>query len=290
MNTAEIVIGKMKTYSSPKILQFPRKGVRQSRESAKLHSDGQVLPFHEAGGDVLGIRVTAADFGYNLRDLSWGVALISVLAIVSIELRKLREVRIGGERFFDRLAVEDVGVSGQLNAMVSDPIPEVTHEGLGVGAGSFSDQERGNQLRVRVQSDENPLIAKVCRIVLSDVPRLLHQESPYLIALQSAARQLAHLAIHQPLGAFASQDEQPHDRVPVEASESFRSTDRATFQQAFQRLCSGIRAGTHSSERRLGLRLGKGCATGIAAPALDSTLAVCSESLAGLVLAFGAGM
>ena len=123
MNTAEIVIGKMETYSSSKILQFPRKGIRQSRESAKLHSDGQVLPLHKAGGDVLGVGISAADFGYNLRDRSWGVALISVLAIVSVELRKLREVRISRERFFDGLTVEDVSVSGQLDAMVSDSIP-----------------------------------------------------------------------------------------------------------------------------------------------------------------------
>src|ERR1035437_6238841 len=142
MDTAEIVIRKMQIHSSPKILQFPRKGVRQSRESAKLHSYGQVLPFHKTSGDVLGIGVTAADFGYNLRDLSWGVSLISVLAIVSVELRKLCEVRISCERFFDGLAVEDVGISGQLDAMVSDPTPEVAHEGLGVLAGSFADQTR----------------------------------------------------------------------------------------------------------------------------------------------------
>jgi hypothetical protein len=234
MNAAEIVIRKMQIHSSPKILQFPRKGVRQARESAKLHSDGQVLPLHKTGRDVLGIRVAAADFGYNLRDRSWGVALISVLAIVSVELRKLREVRISRERFFHGLAVEDVGVSGQLDAVISDPIPQVAHEGLCVGAGSFADQERGNKLRIRVHGDENPLVAEVSRIILSDVSRLLHQERPDFIALDTAAGQLAHLAIHQSLGAFASQDKQPHDRVPIESGQPFRGSDRAALKKAMQ--------------------------------------------------------
>ncbi len=151
----------MKTHSSTKILQFPRKGVSQARESAELHSDGQVLPLYKAGGDMLGIGVAAADFGYNLRDRSWGVALISMLAIISVELRKLREVRISRERFFDGLAVEDVSISGQLDAMVSDAIPEVTHESLSVSAGSFPYQECRNEFGVRVQRDENPLISEV---------------------------------------------------------------------------------------------------------------------------------
>src|SRR5450631_577703 len=125
MNAAEIVVRKMQINSSPKILQLSRKSVGQSSKTAKLHSDGQVLPLHVAGGDMVGIRIAAADLGYNLRDLSWGVAFISLLAVVSVELRKLREVGIAAERLLDSLPVEDVGIGGQLDAMVSYPAPNV---------------------------------------------------------------------------------------------------------------------------------------------------------------------
>src|SRR5450755_2199878 len=118
MHSAEVVERKMQTHSSPKILQFPRKAIGQARETAKLHSDGQVLPFNETGRDVVRIRIPAANLGYNLRDLSWGVAFISLLAVVSIELSKLREVRVTAERFLDSLPVEDVGIGSQLNAMI----------------------------------------------------------------------------------------------------------------------------------------------------------------------------
>jgi len=55
MHATEIVVREMQIHISPKIFQFPRKRIRQSGESAKLHPDGQVLPLYVAGGDVIGI-------------------------------------------------------------------------------------------------------------------------------------------------------------------------------------------------------------------------------------------
>src|SRR6266536_1287794 len=130
MHAAEIVVRKMQIHSSPKIFQFSRKGVGQPSEAAKLHSDGQVLALYKTGGDVRRIGVSASDLGYNLRDLSWGVAFISLLAVISVELRKLREVGIAAERFLDSLPVEDVSIGSQLDAMVSNAAPNVSHEGL----------------------------------------------------------------------------------------------------------------------------------------------------------------
>jgi len=289
MHAAEVVVRKMQIHSSPKIFQFSGKSVRQPRESAKLHSDGQVLPFNVAGRNVVGIGITASDLGYNLRDLSWGVAFISLLAVISVELRKLSEIRIAAERFLDCLAIEDVGIGGQLHTMVSDSAPNVGHEGLRVFARPLADQERRNQFSVSVQSDENPLVAELCRIALADVARLLHQEGPDFIALETATRQFAHFLVHQFLAAFASHDQKAHDRVPVQACQSFRGSDRAALKQALQRPCSGIRGGAHASKRRSGLRFAKGGTTGIAAPALNAALTKVTEPLAGLVLASNAG-
>ena len=289
MHAAEIVVRKMQINSSSKILDLSRKGIRQAGEPAKLHSYGQVLPLHVTSRNVIGIGIAAANLGYNLRDLSWGVAFISLLAVVSVELRKLREVRVAAQRFLNRLPVEDVGVGGQLHAMVSDSAPNVTHESLRVLAGSLADQERGNQLRVRIQSDENPLVAKLCRIVLADMPRLLHQEGPYFIVLDTAAGKLTHLFVHQLLAAFASENQKPHDGIAVQAREAFCGSDRAAFKKALQRSRSSIRRCTHRAERRSGLRFTEGNVAGLAAPALDAALTKVPESLAGLVLASGAG-
>lgn len=68
--------------------------------------------------------------GYNLRDWAWGVPLISVLTIVSEKLLKLRVVGISTERLLDSLRVENVGIRGQLNSVVRDPLVEFAHECL----------------------------------------------------------------------------------------------------------------------------------------------------------------
>lgn len=289
MNTAEIVVRKMQSHSSPKILNFPRESVRQAREAAELHSQGQVLPLNVTGGDVLGIGIAGSDLGYNLRDLSWGVAFISVLAVIAIELRKLCEVSIPAERFLDRLAVEDIGIGSQLDAMVRHAAPNVAHEGLGVLTGALADQERGNELSIRVQGDEYPLIAKLCRIVFADMAGLLHQEGPDFIALQTAAGQFAHFFVHQLFAAFAREYQQAHDSVPVQAREPFCGSDRAAFKKASQRPRSGIRAGTHGSKGRSGLRFAESNVAGLAAPTLNAALTEVPKPLAGLVLAFKAG-
>ena len=217
MCAAKIVVRKMQIHSSPKVIKLSRKPIRQASKAAKLHSDRQVVPLHVAGRDVLRIRISAADFGYNLRDLSWGLAFISLLAVVSIELRKLREIRVASEGFLDGLAVEDVSIGSELDSAIIDAAPTIAHKGLGVLAGTLADQERGNQLLVRVQSDEDPLVPEVCRIVLSAIACFFHQECPDFIALDTAARQLAHLFVHQLFAAFASDHQQPHDGVPVMA-------------------------------------------------------------------------
>ena len=156
MHATEIVKGKMQVDSSPKILQFPRKRVRQSRETAKLHSYRQVLALDKTSRNVIGIRISAANFGYNLRDLSWGVAFIPLLAIISVELRKLREIGIAAERCLDSLAVKDVGIGGQLDTMIGDSTPQFAHKELGVLAGAFADHERRNEFCVRVERNDKP--------------------------------------------------------------------------------------------------------------------------------------
>ncbi len=99
----------------------------------------------------------------------------------------------------------ELGIGGELDAPVSHTAPDIAHEGLGVLAGALANQERRNQFGVCVQGDENPLIAKLCRIVLVDVSRFLHQEGPDFIALNTAAEKFPHFFVHQLLAALSSQ-------------------------------------------------------------------------------------
>jgi len=96
MNATEIVIREVQGDGGFQMRQLLAESIGQPRKAPKLHSHGQVLPFDKAGGDMIGIGIASADFGYNLRDARRGVPRIGavVMAEVPEQFHKLREVRI----------------------------------------------------------------------------------------------------------------------------------------------------------------------------------------------------
>ena len=154
MHAAEIIVSKVQSASRFQVRQFLRESVSQARESPHLHSHGQVLPLNMRRTNMLRVRVARAHLGYNLRDRS--VPLIPELAVVSVELGQLSEVGITRKRFFHCFAVEDVGVSGQLHAVISDAIPQILHECLRIQARAFADDKGRNELAVSIEGHEYP--------------------------------------------------------------------------------------------------------------------------------------
>src|SRR5580704_3303552 len=108
MNTAEIIVREMQGGGGFEMRQLLAVSIGQPRKPAKLHSQSKVLPFHKRRRDVIRVRIPAANFGYDLRDRSWGVALISKLAIIAVQLCQLSEVGVTRKRFFHSLPVENV--------------------------------------------------------------------------------------------------------------------------------------------------------------------------------------
>jgi hypothetical protein len=280
MNTAEIIVREMQGGGGFEMRQLLAVSIGQPRKPAKLHSEGEVLPFDKRCRDVLRVGITAPHFGYNLRDRSWGVPLIPKLAVVAVQLRQLSEVSVTSKGFLDSFAVEDVRIGGQLYAVIAESVIQIQHECLRVSTGTFADKVRRNEFRLGIERDENPLVAKVCRVVFSNLPLLLHQEAPNLVTLNAAAGQLAHLFVHHFLAALASQKQQSHDCVPVKSSESFSSANRATLKQALNCACRYVGLRQHRVSRQFGVRFAEGGFTGSAAPSLDSALTKVSKTLA----------
>lgn len=67
MYTAKVVMHEVQRHGMAVILKFFAESVREARESAHPHPHGQVLPLHETGRDMLGVRV-AADRGRAASD------------------------------------------------------------------------------------------------------------------------------------------------------------------------------------------------------------------------------
>ena len=57
MYSAEIVPREVQAVRGPQVLPFLAEGVRQSRETAHLHSDREVLTLNDAGADAAAFRL-----------------------------------------------------------------------------------------------------------------------------------------------------------------------------------------------------------------------------------------
>jgi len=157
----------MQSDSCFQILQLARESVRKPRQTAKLHSQGLVLPLNVAGGNVFRVGSSAANLGYNLDDWPWGVPLIPELPIIPVKLGQLGKVGIPGKGFLDSLAIENESIRRQLNPVIRNATAQIKHEVLRVLAGSLSDQKRRNQFGIGVERNVNPLVAKLGRFSLA---------------------------------------------------------------------------------------------------------------------------
>jgi len=287
VNAAEVLIRKMNRQRKLEIVELLAKRVRQAREAAKRHSHSQVLPFDVAGRNVALAGVTDSHLGYNLDDWPWGVPFIAVLAVIAIQLHKLREVNVQPERILDSIPVERESVGGELHLIpqtarqIADKTACAVHRAL-------SDEVGSNQLGFRIHSHKNPLVADLVRVgIASDAALFLLNEGPDFVALDIATAKVAQSGIEQARTALSNHFQETQDGVPVQPRESFGAADRAALNKTLDRPCRSILVGTHGPKRRLRLGLAEGNFAGIAAPALDSTLAVGTEPLAGFVLTSG---
>jgi hypothetical protein len=116
MNATEIVIREMQGDGGFQVRSLLAERIRQSGESSASHAKGEVLPLHEASGDVLGVGIAGSDLGYNLRDWAWGVPPFGRIKLSMIEhLDKLREVYIQPEAHGYGSGVVDKAVRGELS-------------------------------------------------------------------------------------------------------------------------------------------------------------------------------
>jgi hypothetical protein len=91
-------------------------------------------------------------------------------------------------------------------------------------------------------------------------------EAPDFVNLQIPGAQVAHGRIHETGAALTGKQEQPHDRVPIHASEPLRRTDRAEAVALESRCRSAFRvlqllpsAFQFASHTRHGSRTDKPC-------------------------------
>lgn len=289
VNAAEIVKAKMQSNSSFQIVELLRERISEAGKPSHLHSHGQVLPFHVGSRNVFFIRVPEPHSGYNLRDWAWGVfGRMVMLAIVAIQLDELRKVNIVAKEKRDLGRVKPESVRGDLRAVVYS-LHQVANKIFGRGCVALPDGKRRNQFRLCIHSDKDPLVAKLCGVILAEFALLLKTERPNFVTLDVVANEIAHPGIVQTGATFSRQYEQLHDGVTVQSGHAFRGTNRAAFNEALNGADGAFFRDAHCAKGANGLGIGKGCRAVRTAVTLDSTLSVAPEFLNGGVLASGTG-
>src|SRR6266496_3953376 len=267
------------------IVELLAERVRQPREASELHPHSQVLPFDKASRDVLRARVANPHLGYNLRDSWWGVPPFVVLAVIAEQLYKLREVHVQTEGVAHSVLIEGEPISSELD-LVAQTQGQVTNEAARALHRALADEVGSDQFGFRIHRYEHPLVADLVRVGIAlHAALFLLNEGPDFVTLDVAATKIAEPCVQQGRTARPNGFQKSQDRVSIQAGESLGRADRAALDKTLNRPCRRVFAGSHRPKGRFRLRLAEGSFAGIAAPALDSTLAVGSEALAGLVLA-----
>src|SRR5260370_11017638 len=290
MNAAEIVVREMQSDSGFQVRQLIAERISEPRKAPKLRPHGQVLPFYVAGRNVIFVRASVDYLGYNLRDPWWGVPRVGaiVLSVIPAQFHKVREVSLPRKNALNR-AVEVPAIRGDLEAVFAQALLESGQELNRGFFGALPDLEVRHQFGLSIKGNEYPLVTKLGRITFAYSPLLLAAKRPNLIAFQVPGAQAVHHGFHLASSPLSGHDEQPHNRVAIEASEPLGAANRAAFNKALDRPhgCVGLRKNLVA--RQSFVRFTEGSFAGITAPALNAALAKVSELLASLVLASNAG-
>src|SRR5262245_13012425 len=101
---------------------------------------------------------------------------------------------------------------------------KVFDELIGHDLTAWTDGERRNQLRFRVESNPRPNIADSLTRSGEIGSLLLHgHESPHLVDFDDTRVETAKFLVHNSLAAFAHSHAEPHNRVAVNAGDTLHT-------------------------------------------------------------------
>jgi hypothetical protein len=210
-----------------------------------------------------------------------------MLAVIAVEFDKLREIHVHAESLKHGGFVEMEAISRQLNA-IGEASRQFPTEHPSRVHGSLADAESGNELRIGINGDENPLVALLIRyIAFVNAAIFLLYKRPDFIAFDAAALQRTHSLVQQRPAAGSRCFKQRKQCRFVQASNARDGANAHSFHHEREGLGCDLRRGVVSSQ--LGNCFAESGFAGSATPTLNPALAVGSESLCAVVGASDAG-
>ncbi len=140
--------------------------------------------------DVFRVGPSVAHFGYDLRDSWWGIPRFRTIELSEItkQFHELCEVSLSREHILDSPLIKVKAVSRKLKTLYAETPLQIRQKAKCGFFCPLADLETGH---FRVECDKNPLISDFRRVRFANLPRLLSNEAPNLIALQVVRAQVA---------------------------------------------------------------------------------------------------
>ena len=128
-------------------------------------------------------------------------------------------------------------------------LPAIGHKRHGVVTGALADAIGRDQLGLRINRHERPLVAQAAAVVtLLKVHLLLADIGPDFVNLDPLAGQVPHLLIGERSTAGPDLDHKAHDRIPVSIGHPLGGADRIALDQAADDLgTAGERGAVHGT-------------------------------------------
>jgi len=237
MNPDEVVVHAVDRQGCQMVFDLLGERIGESRKAAVMHSQGKVLPFDIAGADVLRIGHPLDGFLFDAEALRRTVALLA-FGVVAVDFDEHRIIDVLTERGLHGCEVSLQAIAGKLHA-IGETARKVFHEGSRRVRVALANHERWNQLRVRVNGDPSPNIARVLAIremFRLDVLLFGVHETPDFIDLKTLAGQVHQRLFHVVRAGRSEFYQQFRNCVLGNSGHAYRRTNRTALNQTINNL------------------------------------------------------
>ena len=195
MNANEVVMNCEQSDGMAKVVNLLAESVGQSSETAHAHSHCQVGALYKASRNMLWIRTPLNRYGLRSKANGGAIPCFSLKSI-AVNLYQRCVVDLRPKRAFDRIQIDSVTVSGELDT-ASKAIRQILHKVIGSRSVSVADEVANQEFRVSINCRPRPhiTITKLAALGLRHVLFLSIAELPDFIALDAARSHIAHRAV-----------------------------------------------------------------------------------------------
>lgn len=214
------------------VVPFAAKTVRQSRQSAHTHSNGQVRSFNVTRANHIAVRIAeprlndcALEFGRRVarRPLRHSSVNLYQLAIVNPRSEtQTNSVRIGVH-----------AVRGQLE-LSRRGLVQLFNKDFCIGAGTSAKVPRENDFAVALNGEERPSITLALVIRVALIPFFAVAKSPQLVSLYVLHGYFADLLLQHALALVPSDFEHSQHARDCHVAQSRGAANAATLSQAIE--------------------------------------------------------